>query len=343
MSEELLRIDKLATLEELHYVLLEVLDRNRPIEWTELSSICKAKSFNLNQSFDSTIRFLQLISLVELNEDRMVIRHPFIKYRAIKADYTFCELITKRLIEELRRSELLSTVLNMEVIKFDITHEAYSLNMNMIPFRYPLIKLYLLNMGIARPDNNLRSYIIINSIYRQLFKEIINPILPPSAKLDLLSSEIVIPPSLAISGVKVFISYAHKDEQIKEELTKHFSGLIRSKRIIAWNDRKILPGEEWDTAIRTALEEADIVICLISADFMASNYINDVEIGRTIKRHNQGLTKLIPILARPCDFVNSSLSHIQALPRDARPISIWENRDEAFVNIVNEFKKIIGD
>ena len=343
MSEELLRIDKLATLEELHFLLLDALDRHDPMEWIELSSICKARSLNLNRSFDSTMRFLQLISLVDWNEDKQVFRRRAINYREIKANYTLCTLITKRLIQELMGSGLLPVILTMEMIKFDIHHEAYSLNINLIPFRYPLIKLYLLNMGIARPDNNLRSHIIINNIYKELFKEMIDPILVPSTKLDLHFSDQLIPIPSAANGVRVFISYAHKDEGIKEELTKHFIGLRRNKRIIDWNDRMILPGDAWDAAIQKALEEADIVLFLISADFIASDYINNVEIERAIARHDQGLTRLIPILVRPCDFANSSLSHIQALPRDAKPITSWDDLDQALLHIVNEFKTIIGD
>jgi hypothetical protein len=231
----------------------------------------------------------------------------------------------------------------MEMIKFDINHEAYSLNINMIPFRYPMIKLYLLNMGIARPDSNLRSHILINNTYKPLFKEIIDPVLTPPAKLDLHFNDQPIPVYTTAAGVRVFISYAHEDALIKEKLEKHFIGLKRNKRIIAWSDRMILPGDVWDAAIRKALEEADIVIFLISSDLLASDYINNVEIEQAIARHHQGLTRLIPILVRPCDFANSSLSHIQALPRDARPITSWDNLDQALLHIVNEFKTIIGD
>jgi TIR domain len=323
-------------------VLLDALDRNDPIEWIELSSICKTMSLNLNRSFDSTIRFLQLISLVHLDEDRRVLRHRTINYKEIKADYTFCTWLTKKLIEEITRNGLLSTVLNTEMIKFDINHEAYSLNMNLIPFRYPMIKLYLLNMGIARPDNNLRSHIIINNIYKQLFKVMIDPILTPSTKLDLHSGNAPFSHLSATKGVKVFISYAHKDEAIKVELTKHFSELRRKKIIVDWNDRMILPGEEWDATIKMALEEADIIFFLFSADFIASDYINNVEIGVAIERHDRKLTRLIPIIVRPCDFASSPLCYIQALPKDAKPITIWEDRDQAFLNIVTEFKKIIG-
>jgi hypothetical protein len=238
---------------------------------------------------------------------------------------------------------LLSVVLKVEMIKYDVDHDSYSLNTTLIPFDYPLVKLYLVNIGIARPDNNLRNHIIINSKYKKLFKEMITPILTLTKKLDILTSNNTDPLPTPAPGVKIFISYSHKDQAIKDELRKHLSGLRGKNKIDDWDDRKILPGEVWDNAIKKALEQADIYIFLISADFIASEYIRKVEIAHALERHKASKAKLIPVLARPCDFENSLLSHIQALPKDLKAITSWDNQDEAYVNIVDELKRILGD
>ena len=141
--------------------------------------------------------------------------------------------------------------------------------------------------------------------------------------------------------VKVFLSYSNKDHEFREELKKHFSGLTKLNVIKLWYDGLIQPGEPWDATIKRNLEEADYILFLISADFMNSDYINDVEIKRAIERHDRKQVKIIPIIVRPCDHASLPINQLQALPKGAIPISTWPNRDEAYLNIVLEFKRIL--
>ena len=140
--------------------------------------------------------------------------------------------------------------------------------------------------------------------------------------------------------VKLFISYAHEDELHKNNLVKHLSALQRLGVIETWDDRKIMAGQNWDTAIKTSLEQAEIVIFLISADFIASNYINDVEINNALIRYKDGKQIIIPILVRACDFSSLHLSRFQALPTGAKPITSWENLDEAWLNVTKGIKMV---
>jgi hypothetical protein len=140
---------------------------------------------------------------------------------------------------------------------------------------------------------------------------------------------------------KIFISYAHKDEDYKNQFEIHLSGLKRQNLIDVWTDRQVLIGEKWDEKIRQRLITSDIVIFLISSDFLASEYINEVEIKKTIARHKNKEILIAPIFLRPCDFESSILSDFQGVPRDKKFIVTWDNIDSAFLKVIEELKKII--
>lgn len=140
--------------------------------------------------------------------------------------------------------------------------------------------------------------------------------------------------------IKVFISYARQDEVFKDELIKHLSPFIKNKTIEIWNDALIMPGENWQDEIRTAIQEAHIILLLISADFMASDYIYDTEISNVLDKSRKRETVIIPIIIRPTNYSSLEISKYQALPRDGKPVSTWSNRDEAWVDITNQLNKL---
>ena len=142
---------------------------------------------------------------------------------------------------------------------------------------------------------------------------------------------------------KIFISYSHKDEELKKQFETHLSGLKRQNLIDVWDDRQVLIGEKWDDKIKQKLLNSDIVIFLISSDFLASEYINEFEIKQTIKRHHANEVFLVPIFLRPCDFESSILSSFQGVPRDAKFITTWDCIDSAFLSVVQELKKLINE
>jgi len=100
-----------------------------------------------------------------------------------------------------------------------------------------------------------------------------------------------------------------------------------------WHDRKIEAGNEWAKEIDANLESADVILLLVSADFLASDYCYCKEMDRALERHKNGLAKVIPVILRPCEWQEAPFSHIQALPQDTRPVTLWSNRDEAYTNI----------
>ena len=143
--------------------------------------------------------------------------------------------------------------------------------------------------------------------------------------------------------VEIFYSYAHKDEALRNELDKHLSLLQRQGLITAWHDRQILPGTDWSQAIDQHLEQASVILLLISADFLASDYCYGIEMQRAIERHQANEARVIPILLRPVVWDEAPFAHLQALPTGAKPITTWRNRDAAFTDVVAGIRRVIED
>ena len=102
-------------------------------------------------------------------------------------------------------------------------------------------------------------------------------------------------------SIEVFLSYSHRDEDLREKLTKHLGLLQRQGLISAWFDRKIDAGTEWEQTIDAHLETASIILLLVSADFLASNYCYDIEMQRAMNRHEAREACVIPVILRAVD------------------------------------------
>lgn len=144
------------------------------------------------------------------------------------------------------------------------------------------------------------------------------------------------------NSVEIFFSYSHKDEVFREQLETHLSMLKRQGLIKPWNDRMITAGEEWKGEIDSNLNSADIVLLLISANFLASDYCYDVEMKQAMQRHEAGKVCVIPIILTPVEgWEHSPFAKLQALPKDSKPLTQWNDRDEAFVNVAQGIRKSI--
>jgi TIR domain len=141
--------------------------------------------------------------------------------------------------------------------------------------------------------------------------------------------------------IEVFFSYSHRDEELRDELAKHLSILKRQGVISAWYDRDIAAGTEWATAIDHHLNSAQVILLLISPDFMASDYCFDIEMQRAIERHEAGEAIVIPIILRPVDWSGAPFGKLQACPKNAQPVTSWANRDEAFLNVAQSIRKAV--
>ena len=141
--------------------------------------------------------------------------------------------------------------------------------------------------------------------------------------------------------IEVFISFSHKDDDLREELVTHLSNLRRQGKISAWHDRAIEAGEEWEAQIKGKLESAQIILLLVSSSFMASDYCYDIEMERAIERHDAGSARVIPILLRPCDWKGSPFSKLKILPKDGKAVTDWRNQDTAFVDVVQGIRQAV--
>lgn len=140
---------------------------------------------------------------------------------------------------------------------------------------------------------------------------------------------------------KLFISYSHRDEPLKDELIPHLAPLRRQGLISIWHDRRLTPGDRLDDGISQNLEEADIIVMLISADFVQSEYCFGREMQRALERHQAGVARAISVIVRPCHFHGLQIAQFVLLPTDAKAVTTWPDRDSAWVDVVNGIRAAI--
>ena len=143
--------------------------------------------------------------------------------------------------------------------------------------------------------------------------------------------------------VYVFFSYARQDRALRDKLEDHLSNLKYRGLITTWHDREISAGTEWAHQIDIHLNTADIILLLISSNFMASEYCYSIEMKRAIERHEQREARVIPILLRPVLFTDAPFAKLQFLPTNGKPVVNWRNRDSAFVDIALAIEQAVKE
>ena len=143
--------------------------------------------------------------------------------------------------------------------------------------------------------------------------------------------------------VRLVYSYSHQDEALRRELETHLALLERQGVIASWSDRKIIASEVWEGRIESHFAEADIILFLISADFLKSNYCYDIEMRNALERQQMGTVRIIPIILRDVDWHTAPFGYLQALPKDGKPITLWTNRDEAWAAVARGIREMIDD
>ena len=142
--------------------------------------------------------------------------------------------------------------------------------------------------------------------------------------------------------MKAFISYSHRDDWARERLHTHLEMLRREGQIEDWYDREILAGDDIDDEISEQLESCELFLPLVSPDFLASRYCYEREMTRALKRHDAGEVRVVPIIIEPCDWANSPLKRLKALPRNGKPVVVWTNQNTAFLDVVTELRRIVA-
>jgi hypothetical protein len=123
--------------------------------------------------------------------------------------------------------------------------------------------------------------------------------------------------------ISVFYSYSHKDESLRDSLETHLSILSRKGIISSWHDRRILAGREWEREIDENIRTADLILLLVSPDFIASDYCFGKELSIAIENHESNKSMVIPVIIRPVDWEDAPFAKLQALPTDVLPVTSW--------------------
>lgn len=145
-----------------------------------------------------------------------------------------------------------------------------------------------------------------------------------------------------VSPLEVFCCYAHEDQDMLGHLKKHLAPLERQGQITIWSDTNLNAGAEWKKELHEHLESADIILLLISPDFMTSDYCYSTEMGRAIARHNEGSAVVIPILLRSIFWQNAPFARLQMVPTNAKPVTNWSDRDDAFHDVTLQISQVIS-
>jgi hypothetical protein len=136
----------------------------------------------------------------------------------------------------------------------------------------------------------------------------------------------------------LFFSYSHVDEDLRDQLEVHLSALKRQGLISSWHDRRIAAGSEFAAQIDQHLDSADLILLLVSPNFIASDYCYDLEMTRAMEKHRNGEARVIPVILRPCDWHELPFGKLQAIPKDGKAIKTWPDIDEAFLDVVRAIK-----
>jgi hypothetical protein len=146
------------------------------------------------------------------------------------------------------------------------------------------------------------------------------------------------------SQLNIFFAYSREDSDLRTRLDKHLSSLKRNESVKTWFDGEIEPGKEWEKNIFYALETSDIILLLISADFISSDYCYNIEMKKAIQRHEKGEAIVIPIILKPCDWSDTPFSKLQALPKDATPVmdKKWDTEDQAMMNVALGIRSVVS-
>ncbi|MFL6209294.1 MAG: COR domain-containing protein [Pyrinomonadaceae bacterium] len=143
-----------------------------------------------------------------------------------------------------------------------------------------------------------------------------------------------------LGAARLFYSYSHKDEGLRNELETHLKLLQRQGLIEPWHDRKIEAGNDWKQKIDENLERADIILLLVSADFIASDYCYAIELQRALERQASDEATVIPVILRDVDLQGAPFAGLQYLPTAGKAITTWPDKDTAWRNVAEGIRKV---
>ncbi len=147
-----------------------------------------------------------------------------------------------------------------------------------------------------------------------------------------------------MAPVEIFISYSHKDDAWRAKLDAQLSFLKRQRLIDAWHDGRIVPGHEWEREIYERLNGAAVILLLISADFIASDFCYEREMTRALERHAADDARVIPVILRHTEgWRGAPFGRLVALPKDGKPAKSWTDEDEALADVAAGIRRAVEE
>jgi len=140
---------------------------------------------------------------------------------------------------------------------------------------------------------------------------------------------------------RIFISYSHKNETFKDEFRTMIKPLEKEGKWKVWDDRWLLPGDNWNAEILRHLSEANVIVLMLTADFFNSDYIYDIEMSKAIQRHQSGDALVVGIVVSDCLWEETPLQKIQIIPKDGTPVERQPNRNEIWKTVATKIKETI--
>jgi hypothetical protein len=142
--------------------------------------------------------------------------------------------------------------------------------------------------------------------------------------------------------VNAFISYSHQDKAMLDLLHKHLAQLKREEIIHSWTDGEIPAGGLIDDNISMALDQSELFIAMVSPDYIASNYCYEKEFKQALQMQAGGKLVIIPVIVEPCDWISTPFKSFKALPADGKAVRTWENKNTAFLNVIQQIRKLFN-
>jgi len=140
--------------------------------------------------------------------------------------------------------------------------------------------------------------------------------------------------------MKAFISYSHNDNAMLELLHKHLAQLQRDNIITTWTDKEISAGANLGQNISGALSNSQIFIALLSPDYLVSNYCYEIEFQTALQMQEKNKIIIVPVIVEPCDWLNTPFKNNKALPKDGKAVSLWDNKNTAFLDVIQNIRKL---
>ena len=141
--------------------------------------------------------------------------------------------------------------------------------------------------------------------------------------------------------MQAFISYSHEDASMLDLLHKHLAQLQRDNIVTAWTDRDILAGGKLNAAISSELSQSNLFFALLSPHYIASNYCYETEFQKALEMEKLGSIIIVPIIIEPCDWQHTPFKEFKALPKDGKAVSTWENKNTAFLDVIQNIRKLL--